>query len=385
MRRNHRLLMLVLVLATASSAFGLEIGTDVIVPAAVRGPGRNQSRWFTDLYVFNPSTLPANIEIFWLTRNQANLNPISETFVLPPGATLVLDDVVLKTFGLNAAPGAFRVVSDRAVAVNSRSYNKKGDVTFGSGLEGVPRSSAVQAGASTDIIGLKHNTNFRTNVILIDATGTGSTVHLSLRDPSGFELASNTYNLLEWEPLLFLVENLGVAEFDDATLHVVVLDGAAIACAGKVDNDTNTGDPTTLQALTPGGTPDGRYDFAIYDSAWFASGGNLVVKDGQVTSVLGTYFNWDKTDGSDSECTLVFPLGGTLSPPVPVGDFSSGVVIEENYPQGGTMTFTMQFDLNSNASFSGTVAAVGSDFPSIDSGCNGTFPNLVLKGGKAPQ
>ncbi|MCP4903251.1 MAG: hypothetical protein GY906_40330 [bacterium] len=384
MRRSHHLLIGILILATASSAVGLELGTDVIVPAAVRGGGNNQSLWITDLYVFNPSTLPANIEIFWLIRHQANPDPISETFVLPPGTTLVLDDVIQSVFGLTSAPGAFRIVSDRNVAVNSRSYNLKGEVTFGSGLEGVPRSSAVQAGSSTDIVGIKHNTQFRTNLILMDATGTGSTVHLSLRDPQGWELGSNTYEILGWEPKLFSVEHLGASEFDDATLHVVVLEGAVIAFAGKVDNDTATGDPMTLQPLTPGGSPDGRYEFAIYDSAWYASGGNLVIKDGQVTSILGTYFNWDKGGSSDPECTLLFPWGGIISPPVPVGDFASGVDFEASFPAGGTMTFTVRFDLNSRSSFTGMVASVGTDFSGGDSGCNGTFPDLVLRGGKTP-
>jgi hypothetical protein len=46
------------------------------------------------------------------------------------------------------------------------------------------------------------------------------------------------------------------------------------------------------------------------------------------------------------------------------------------------MTWTVTFTVDNNLGFSGTVEAVGSNFPTIDEGCNGAFPSLVLEGGK---
>lgn len=371
----------------ASSAAALTVGNDVLVPAAARGEGQAGSMWITDLFILNPGSQSTTVELFWLKRGRANPSPESWIFSLQPGEALILDDVILNTVGSNSGGGAFRVVSDRYVAVSSRIYNLKGGVTFGQGFEGVPRSSAIAAGGSTDIAGLTHNADFRTNIVLIDADGGGSTVALSLRDSSGSEIASRTYDLLGFEPKLFSVTDLGVTAFEQGTLNAVVTSGAAVVVASKVDNDPATGDPTTLEAWTfPGAatTVDGMYQFAVYDSFDYASGGNLVVTGGNVTSLTATYFNWDKVDGAGSpDCAEFFFLRNLFAPPAALADFEDGVIIEQSYESGGEISFTFTFSTSANLAISGTIDAVGSNFPLMLEGCNGEFPTLTLSGGKS--
>jgi hypothetical protein len=176
-----------------------------------------------------------------------------------------------------------------------------------------------------------------------------------------------------------------VANFDNATLVVDVSFGSVVVGASKVDNAST--DPTTLESdATTGGSAsvDGTYQISIYDSALFAAGGNFVIADGIVTEINGTYFNWDKLDGGDPACTLQFLWGLGLSP-TPVADFASGVTFSDSYAStgSGVMEWTVTFTVNSNMEIDGSVAAVGSDFSADDElGCNGTFPALVLKGGK---
>jgi hypothetical protein len=394
MRRVKLLLLVVVALGAAAPALALNPGTDVLVPAASRGAGVAESTWMTDLYLFNPGSESVAVTLSWLVRNQANPNPTSESFTLLPGETLVLEDVVFSTFGLESGNGAFRVQADGEVVVNSRIYNLKGTVTFGQGFAGVPRSAAIASGDSTDVVGLTQNASFRTNIVLIDASGGGATVSLSLRDPSGTELASGSYTLGAFEPRLFAATALAASlTYDDATLHAEVTAGSAIVVASKVDNDAATGDPTTLEAWSPlavGGSDDGTYQLAIYDSAGYATGGNLVIAGGQLTAFDATYSNWDKLDDQgEAACPYLFGFGGSFNPAYDLDALAQGVSWTQPYTDGGTMTWTLQLTLSNGMSWSGTVTAAGTDFPTdpdpyLDqSGCNGTFPPLTLLGGKS--
>lgn len=389
-------LVVAMVVAGATPGLALNSGTDLLVPAAARGAGLAGSTWLTDLYVLNPGAESVSVTLYWLVRNQPNPSPVSQTFTVLAGETLVLADVILETFGLDSGNGAFRVVADGEVVVNSRIYNRQGTVTFGQGFEGVPRSAAVAAGGSTDVVGLAQSAGFRTNLVLIDASGVGSTVAVSLRSPAGTELASGSYTLGAFEPRLRPITDLGASlAFDDGTLHVEVTDGAAIVVASKVDNDEATGDPTTLEAWRPVGAAAGAagtYQVAIYDSLGYATGGNLVVASGEVTSLDATYSNYDKLDGQGGPaCPYLFYFGGTFNPPYPLDELEQGVSWVQPFPgMAGTITFTVELVVSDGMSIAGTVGATGAGF-TVDpvsgddmSGCNGTFPVEELLGGKAP-
>ncbi len=103
-----------------------------------------------------------------------------------------------------------------------------------------------------------------------------------------------------------------------------------------------------------------------------------------MTQINGTYFNWDKLDGGAAACTLQFLWGLGMSP-TPLADFASGVTFSDSYTStgSGVMEWTVTFTVEDNMVIDGTVSAVGSDFTdSEELGCNGTFPALVLRGGK---
>jgi hypothetical protein len=176
-----------------------------------------------------------------------------------------------------------------------------------------------------------------------------------------------------------------VANFDNATLVVDVSFGSVVVGASKVDNEST--DPTTLESdatASGSGSVDGTYQISIYDSATFAAGGNIVISDGVVTQINGTYFNWDKLEGGEPACTLQFLWGLGLSP-TDLSEFSGGVTFSDSYAStgSGVMEWTVTFTVQNNMMISGEVAAVGSDFTdSAELGCNGTFPALTLVGGK---
>ncbi len=372
----------------AVSASALNSGTDVFIPAAARGAGSNDSFWMLDAYAFNPGTESATVLVYWLERWAENSVPASAPFVIGPGETLVLQDVINTTFGLEFAQGALRVVSSHPIVVTARSYNLKDGVTFGQGWEGVPHSIALGPGDSTDIVGLVHNAQFRTNIMLVDTAGTGegTIVNLSLRNVNDQELASGTYTLKLYEPVLYPITDLGVQTFDNATLYVEVTQGSAIAVAAKVDNDLLTGDPTTLETWMPvgaGSSPDGVYQVALYDSADYATGGRAEFLNRELTQINATYSNFDKETGGEADCPWAFRLQMTFSPSVSLAQLETGTDFTIDYPGSGEITYSLSLTLDQNFGFVGTVGAVGSDFSGEEAGCNGTFPDQDLIGGKS--
>jgi len=212
-------------------------------------------------------------------------------------------------------------------------------------------------------------------------------------DPDATELASAELVLAAYEPYLRNANDLlGSGNFDEGTLSVSVSAGSVVVGASKVDEVS--GDPTTLESSTPLGSRasiDGTYQIAIYDDLGFATGGNIVISGNQVIALNSTYTNWDKDEDNDGEydCTMLFMIGAGL-PPTDLADFVDGVEFTDSYAITGSGDFawTLYLTASDGMSISGTIDAVGSNFPSSSdpwedqSGCNGEYPAMTILGGK---
>ena len=379
------------VMALAVPALAITPGDDLLIPAA----GRSVP-WVTDLYVMNPGTTTVSVEVSWLERGQANLSPVSITFNLGPDETKVLKDVVKNSFGFNKRNGAFRITaSGGEVVANALIFAVDNqplcEGTCGSGFEAVPSWAATAAGETTNIIAIVANNDFRTNFFAL-AGPNGASIDLTMLNPAGTAIDTFSFTLDAYEPYLKNVTQImNLGTLDDGTLLVKVTAGSAVSAATKVDELSQ--DPTTLESAVTagGGGVDGTYQFAIYDSAAFASGGNLVISDGIVVAINGTDTNWDKVDGEGNpECTLIFLWGFELVP-TPVEDFANVVDFTDDYTQvgSGKIKWFVTFTMDGNMGFSGTIDAEGSEFTGDEVGCNGSFSDppdvlpLTLLGGKS--
>lgn len=385
MRLTIRTLVCLALITAALPAIALTPGTEVLVPAAGRGGG-----WVTDLYIMNPGTEAVTAGVGWLVRGQANETPTALDYTIGAGETLVLTDVIFEEFGFESGNGAFLVVASDTVVVNSRIYSAAGDETFGQGFEGVPTSLATAIGETADVVGLAVNASFRTNFYAC-AGSEGAQMSLVVVDPAGVEIAAGTKNLRAWEPFLQRINNvLETGEFDDGTLRVTVNAGSAVVGASKVDNAST--DPTTLESSVaecsaPVADDNGTYQFAIYDSLSYATGGNFTIAADAATGLTGTYTNWDKLDpAGDSACKWILLFGAGFPTPTSLADLADGVTFSDDYQTHGLgiMTWTLKLDVVDGMYLSGTLDAVGSDFPTDVAGCNGTFPTMTVYGGKMP-
>lgn len=369
------------VLLAASSAVAITPGDDLLIPGAAR-----TNRWHTDLYINNAGATTVSVDVLWLVRDQPNPNPESRSFSIGPDDTLILVDVIRNNFGLNSGTGAFRIVSTggevTANLIVYAGFNDPVGGTYGSGFEAIPAASATAAGQSTTLMGLVSAGDFYTNLFAL-AGADGVTMELVLLNPAGNVLDTATVSLEAYEPWLsFQTDLWDVPTYDNGTLLARVSAGSAVILGSRIDERSQ--DPTTLETAfgAGAGSVDGTYQFAVYDSLGFASGGNLVISGGEVFPLNGTYINFDKLDGQgNSECTLIFLFGIGLAA-TDVTDFAAGVEFTDSYPDSGDMTWTLSFTVDDNLGFEGTIDAVGSNFSGADDGCNGSFPTLVIEGGK---
>jgi hypothetical protein len=384
----HRSIIIFVFLAlfAASSVLAISPSDDLLIAGAAR-----TNRWTADLYINNPGATGVTVDVWWLNRDPSNTNPDPESYSVGAEETLILDDVLLSEFGLNRAEGAFRITTTGGeVTANLIVFTgvDSDDGTYGSGFEGIPASSATSAGESTTLAGMVLTDDFYTNLFAL-AGANGVTMDVDLLDPDGDLLDTQQVVLSAYAPWFSSVENLwDVASFENGTALVQVSAGSMVMLGSKVDRLSK--DPTTVEQAfgAGGGSVDGTYQFAVYDDLGFASGGNLEIVDAVVDVINGTYVNYDKVDSQDfPECPVIFQWGFDLAP-TPVEDFASGVQYAEVYPpgddfDGGTITYTISFTVDGNLGFSGTLDAVGSEFSGLDTGCNGTFPQMELYGGKS--
>ncbi len=368
-------------LIAASTALAIAPSDDLLIAGAAR-----TNKWHADLYINNAGLTTVSVDVLWLERDQANPNPTSQSFSIGPDDTLILEDVLKNNFGFNSAAGAFRITTTggevTANLIVFTGFNDPVGGTYGSGFEAIPASAATGAGESTTVMGLASDSSFYTN-IFATAGANGVTMDLDLLDPNGNVLDTAQVILEAYEPWLsFRTDLWNVSNYENGTLLARVSAGSAAILGSKTDEAS--GDPTTLESSfgAGAGSADGTYQFAVYDSLAFASGGNLTIADDVVEAINGTYFNFDKVDGGgDSECTLIFLWGVDLNP-TDVDDFASGVTFTDTYPDGGEMTWTLTFSIDDNLGFAGSLAAVGANFTDADTGCNGNFPTLTIEGGK---
>jgi hypothetical protein len=259
-------MVLAIVVASASIAVALNPDDELWIPAAGRGPGSSGSFWVTDLYVMNLGAEPVTVEVVWLERDADNSDAEGVEFEVGAEGTLVLDDVISTVFGQDTASGAFHVevveeepgksleTDDPRLIASARIYNVNDDETFGQGFEGIVEDAAISSDDEdpTHAIGVSDNEAFRSNWYGLNITvddeelPVEAEVLVEVLALTGEVLASSTFTMAPFAPLLWPVSDLGAGNLDDATLRFTMLEGEGIFGASKVDELSN--DPTTLEA-----------------------------------------------------------------------------------------------------------------------------------------
>jgi len=244
-----------LVAGSRSVKRAVVVGDPVYVPASAHVSGALGTDWRTDLELHNPGTATATYRIDLLKRDQDNSNPQSRTFTVQGGHSLRLVDVLWSQFGFSGA-AALRIVPESGeVIVTSRTFNLTPGGTYGQFIAGVRARTELAAGERAVQIQLSHvassSSGFRTNLGLVNLTGSSITLQVELKGAGGTSYGSLSYTLkpYEYKQIDKIFEKVTGSAVDDGYAVITSSTGGAryLAYASIIDN--RTGDPVFAPAI----------------------------------------------------------------------------------------------------------------------------------------
>ncbi len=242
-------LLLALTLPARPTRAGFS-GTEAFVPV-VRAGGANGIVFSTTLWIQNPGTEPAIVQLRLLEHDQPNPQPRAATLTLAPGETRRVDDAVPSLFGIESY-GWMRVLSSAEVLVNARIDGRTPgqDIRDSSGLflAATPASFAVGAGERTLLPAIEQGTStgegaFRYNVGFVETSGAPASLHLVLKDAQGSAAGTRDLDLAAFEARQINVGDVapGVA-VSAASLEIQVLPnslGHVLSFGSSIANGSN--------------------------------------------------------------------------------------------------------------------------------------------------
>lgn len=221
-----------------------------IVPSAARISGQGGAFWTTDLTVANTGTEPVSFTVKFLGHGVDGRNGPETTMNLEGGKSLIVNDVLNGLFGLASDYGAIQVSSlSPTLTVQSQTWTPMGKGTFGQGVPAAYLSDLVNYTTGRSITAIQENAQFRSNLVLANATDLSVAVDIRLQDSDGSVLGSKKVLLpaLGMTQISQIARYLGVTQdVYSATLSLSTSTwgGAFAAYASLIDNRTN--DPRTL-------------------------------------------------------------------------------------------------------------------------------------------
>ncbi len=314
--------------ATAMASFP---GSDVFVPSVGRGGGAAGSQWYTALWIHNPGVSAANVQVFFLRRDQANLSPSVFNVAIPAGDTVRTDDAIATMFGATGF-GALRVVSDQLLLVAARIYSRPpgGELkhTVGQFFAAVPASFAIAAGQLTTLLGVyqtapQSDSQLRYNFGFVETTGATATVRVTAYDATGLPVGAKDYPLAPFEARQYnIADLLPAVNSTNLRLSVEVLagPGKVVAFGSGLANASN--DPST-------------FEMAFRPELLGGSGAAAVIHDASLTG-----------DGTPAS-PLGIANGGVTPPKLSAAGSTSGQVLTSSgsavswqNPGGFTLPYT---------------------------------------------
>ncbi|MCU1348583.1 MAG: hypothetical protein JWO56_1613, partial [Acidobacteria bacterium] len=227
------------------------------IPAIGHLDGANNSKFRSDLFLFNPAREPRTVTLqakMWDTTEQ----PISLNLTMLPNEARVIRDVLSTAFGRTGI-ARLRYLSSSpdnvGVRVTSRTYNvDENGGTYGFLMPPLNNFQSASAGDSLEILGAVGDKRFRTNVGLVElssgfSSGTSPSVRIEIIDNKGVTVDSFTTTVpyAGGSQLNDIFHSRGLGDGPIASIiRISPLNGMVGAFATMIDNGTN--DPTYLAA-----------------------------------------------------------------------------------------------------------------------------------------
>ncbi len=233
---------------------GQPSGAGIYVPGAAALGGVGGTNWKTDLEVHNPGHTRAEYTLALLRRDQENISPATRSFALDGGRSARYEDVLRSVFGFTGAATLRISPTSGSVVATARTFNDQAQGTYGQFTAGVPHTRVFTALQEARLVHLSRSADpgrgFRTNLGLVNTTGSTISLEVKLFAAGGTLLGTRTYSLRAYESIQRndVFNEVGAGDVDDgfATVRCTTEGGRFLAFASVIDN--RSGDPIYVPA-----------------------------------------------------------------------------------------------------------------------------------------
>jgi len=222
----------------------LRSGTELMIPAVGRAGGANGTFWRSDVTIYNPTASTQSVSLLYLASGADNRTPVSRSFAILPGRTVVFADVLQSVFGLGGGTGALAIRSSGNVepVVTSRTYTSvAGGGTYGQSIDPV-----LSWDSDAWVPGLRSDSSFRSNVGFVNTSNAPISVGVTLVASNGQSLAAGFASLpprsMSQISMAGLFPGIDVASFGSFALQAHTDSPNALFVYGSIV-DNSTGDP----------------------------------------------------------------------------------------------------------------------------------------------
>lgn len=268
--KSFRPLFVSVLLFTFALPLAAQVNDTFIIPAAANASGSNNTRWTTELSLFNPQRYPLRVTMVFLPTGVGSGERVD--FNVAANATAYADNVladVFERFGTGSLliatfaeenPTVPNTVVARAFVVNTRTFNTGTAGTFGQSIPGtfVGLQDIDLDGISAIVPGVRNSTSsssgYRTNIGAVNLGRSSVTMRVSVFDAEGRTIVDAIPFLVPPEGHLqdrLPVElSRGSIEFwveDDAFQNDPDRRAVVFAYASVVDN--RSGDPVYIEPV----------------------------------------------------------------------------------------------------------------------------------------
>jgi hypothetical protein len=209
--------------------------------------------WRTSTAVVNRAGAAATLRLRFTGSDNST---IERTMTVPDGTTLEWANILETLFGLAStasSSGILEVTSSLPVFITSRTFNQTAAGTYG---QYYPSLTAA-VGLAPDRLGvlpqLKKNTNYRTNIGVVNLGAASCTAIIKLWNASGAQVGLTkqlTVDAGRWRQVTDIFNDVGAGNQNVGYATVEVLGAGDVVWAYASVIDASTGDPTTIPLLT---------------------------------------------------------------------------------------------------------------------------------------
>jgi len=218
------------------------------LPGVARLHGAFDSYWLTDVTIYNPSSASQNVDVQFVGLGETvqALAGRRTTLSLAPGEIRVVPDALKALFAIEDGGGALYFDPQSSINVTSRTYSRTpAGGTYGFGMQAIDFFNAAGPRFPMTFAGAFPGESFRTNLLLTDTSGRGTSAEVNASGVTGrmgavgVEVSAPSGGIAQYNGLR---GPLGLLARDDGGLLVKPTRGTVIPTLVAIDNRTN--DPT---------------------------------------------------------------------------------------------------------------------------------------------